>query len=63
MADKDTVVHIGENSPEHVAYRLTHVILFELEGKARKGTPRKEYLDTFAECLDAVRGHRDWAKK
>lgn len=63
MADKGAVVHIGENSPEEVAFKLAEVILFQLEGKARKGTPRKEYLDTFAECLDAVRGHRDWTKK
>ncbi len=26
MADKDTVVHIGENSPEQVAFKLVNLI-------------------------------------
>jgi hypothetical protein len=61
MAD-ETVVHIGENSPEQVAYRLMHEIA-EVERIAiisgdlqpqwtRAG--RAWILDTYQECLYAV---------
>ena len=58
----DTVVHIGENSPEQVAYRLLHEIA-AVEAKSFSRTPstsyqsadRKWILDTYAECLNAVR--------
>ena len=55
MSDKP-VVHIGENSPEHVAYELMTGIL-RVEGKINSAD-RKLILDTYAECLDAVRGAR-----
>jgi hypothetical protein len=58
----DTVVHIGENSPEQVAYRLMHEIA-AIEAKSFSRTPgpgyqsadRKWILETYAECLNAVR--------
>lgn len=62
------VVHIGENSPEHVAYRLLHDIV-NVEGKilhwskdrAEKMANRKYILDTYAECLHAAQGNRSTA--
>ena len=58
----DAVVHVGENSPEHVAYRLMRDVA-NLEGRsfARDGqTPadRQWLLDTYGECLEAARGLR-----
>jgi hypothetical protein len=61
MADTNTTVHIGENSPEHVAYRLMADIA-KIEDKALYRTSeneghradRKWILDTYAECLSAV---------
>jgi len=45
------VVHIGENSPEYVAYRLLREI-----ARLEKGMgDRKKLLDTYAECLRTVR--------
>ena len=59
MADSGVVVHIGENSPEHVAYQLfRHVAAAEgiPLGQPRKdATSRKWILDTYSECLHAVR--------
>lgn len=56
-----TVVHIGENSPEQVAYKLLQMIA-AAEGKLLSATmagpataDRKWLLDTYAECLIAVR--------
>jgi hypothetical protein len=62
MADGNTVVHIGENSPEHVAHRLMQEVA-SLEGKLLYGgkpnsADRKWLLDTYAECLRAARGFR-----
>jgi hypothetical protein len=61
MADAP-IVHIGENSPEQVAYRLfrdiAHVedkLLDASERNPQKVADRKWILDTFAECLNAVR--------
>ncbi len=62
MADNG-VIHIGENSPQHVAYRLLkHVV--RSEGKALNAaagssdSPDRAYiLDTYAECLRAVGGN------
>lgn len=64
MADQ-AVVHIGENSPEQVAFRLMHEIAL-MEGKVLHRNPgersetatRKWVLDTYSECLSAVRGYR-----
>lgn len=57
MADKPTV-HIGENSPEEVAYKLMKYI-FDAEGKglghgSTKPT-RAEVLTTYAACISTVR--------
>lgn len=59
MAD-ETVVHIGENSPEKVAYTLTRDVLFSVENSDWNNLDRKTFLDTYAECLHAVRGFRDF---
>ena len=60
MADAP-IVHIGENSPEHIAYRLMRDIAV-IENRpivtAREivnRADRKWLLDTYAECLEAVR--------
>jgi hypothetical protein len=59
MAD-EPVVHIGENSPEQVALKL----FYEVARSEKKDTgrttgddkpDRKWILDTFAECMNAVR--------
>jgi hypothetical protein len=50
MADKP-VVHIGENSPEHVAYQLMQTVL---GNEAHQKWNRKLILDTYAERLLAV---------
>ncbi|HUB16723.1 MAG TPA: hypothetical protein VMB34_32615 [Acetobacteraceae bacterium] len=65
MAD-ETVLHIGENSPEHVAYRLMREIAEveriaihagELDPKwTRAG--RAWILNTYQECLYAVKNPR-----
>lgn len=64
MADKTAapVVHIGENSPEKVALDLLNIIV-TLEGRQLYKTgnnpaDRKWFLDTYVECLRAVRGYR-----
>ncbi len=45
------VVHIGENSPEFIAYRLMRDIV-----RLEKGAgDRKKLLDTYAECLRTVK--------
>lgn len=56
MAEQ-TVIHMGENSPEHVALKLYQQIA-DLEADALRrgdGLTRKWILDTFAECLETVR--------
>lgn len=66
MADAP-VVHIGENSPEKVALtlveylaRMEGLVLFKPHSSNRDdtGADRKWLLDTYAECLTAVRGYR-----
>lgn len=52
MADT-SVVHIGENSPEQVAFKLMQLIAIN-EGKTGSAD-RKWMLDTYAECLHVVR--------
>jgi hypothetical protein len=56
MADNtNTTVHIGENSPEQVAFKL----LEQIAAHENWHMPdRKKILDTYAECLRAVRGNR-----
>lgn len=48
------VIHFGENSPEKVAYDLM-LRVFAAESHPKD---RKALLDTYAECLEAVRGNR-----
>ena len=62
MAEQ-TVVHIGENSPEYVAYRLmsdvAHVenkVLFANPTGSSTSADREWILNTYAECLRAVKG-------
>jgi hypothetical protein len=52
-----SVIHIAENSPEHVAYRMMRDV-FLVENKPFDSLTRDEYLDTFDECLEAVKGFR-----
>jgi hypothetical protein len=58
MAD-EAVVHIGENSPEYVAFLLMRVIAdvegVKLYGGDRQAAQRQWVLDTYAECLRTVR--------
>ncbi len=62
---EETVVHIGENSPEQVAYKLLREIA-RVEGKVFHKKPstsqsvaeRAWILDTYAECLHTVHGIR-----
>jgi hypothetical protein len=65
------VVHIGENSPEHVAHTLLHEVA-NLEKRSFNPDPtsagwkaadRSWLLDTYAECLTATRGGRYVAAK
>ncbi len=66
MAD-NTVVHIGENSPEQVAFRLLEKIA-DVEdrplylSREKKSADRKWILDTYAECLLAVLARRSISK-
>lgn len=59
MAD-NTTVHIGENSPEYVAYKLMEIIANvenrELYGHGKSPADRAYLLKAYAECLVAVRG-------
>lgn len=52
MAD-EPVVHIGENSPEEVAFKLMHLII--AEERAAHIPNRKQILDLYAECLVTVK--------
>jgi len=58
MADSNSAVHIGENSPEQVAYKLMERIA-HAEGKPLySGTAsydRNWVLTTYAECLRTVK--------
>ena len=64
MAEQ-TVMHIGENSPEHVAYRLMKDVAL-VEKKALHASPGSDQtsadhawiLDTYAECVRAVKAER-----
>jgi len=51
-----------ENSPEQVAYQLMRDILLNLESRNIKEITRDEYLDTYAECFQAVKGRRPLPK-
>lgn len=52
-----SIIHIAENSPEHIAYKMMRDV-FVVENKPFDSLTRDEYLDTFEECLEAVKGFR-----
>ena len=59
MADAAPVVHIGENSPEEVAFRLMNIIM-NVEnrdpfGHGKAPVDREWVLRTYAQCMRAVR--------
>ena len=63
MADKASVVHVGQNSPAEVAFKLYKIVGYaekktDRRGGAEKNTDRKYILDLYGECLFAVNGHR-----
>ena len=60
---EDRLVHIGENSPEHVAFRLMETIahaegktFFQESGLGAQTADRRWILETYTPCLNAVRG-------
>ncbi len=61
MGDQ-SIVHVGENSPEQVALKLFGAIAnaegVNVPGISSAGTKadRRWILDTYAECINAVRG-------
>jgi len=61
----DTVVHIGENSAQHVAFRLMERIASVEDKLLQRGSTgrekladRKWILGTYAECFRVVCGNR-----
>jgi hypothetical protein len=64
MAETAPVVHIGENSPEQIAYKLLETIASNEKKTlhwsvgSTATADRKWLLDTYAECLVAVSGER-----
>jgi hypothetical protein len=63
MADQP-VVRIGDNSPEHVAYRLfEEVVKLEATKMPADKLNRKWILDMYAECLTTVRSPSSRLKK
>ena len=50
-----SIIHIAENTPEHVAYKMMRDV-FLVENKTFDDLTRDEYLDMFDECLEAVKG-------
>lgn len=68
MADAAPVVHIGENSPEEVAFKLMKII-GECENKSlhfhssHGGADRKYVLKLYQQCLETVSGKTmDWGR-
>lgn len=56
----ETVVHMGENSPEYVAYQLLHIVAeaekVSLSADENHDMPDRDWiLSTYAQCLLAVR--------
>jgi hypothetical protein len=57
------IVHIAENSPEQVAFKLMEIIAYSegkllRSGSSNAAADRVWLLDTYAECLRATRGLR-----
>jgi hypothetical protein len=57
-----TVIHIGENSSEHLAYKLTEItadvedkVLHRGGDRRDKMADRKRILDTYTACIRTVR--------
>ena len=59
MADAAPVVHIGENSPEQVAYNLMSMIMNvenrDSFGHGKAPVDREWVLRTYAQCIRAIR--------
>ena len=64
MAGDNTVVNLGENSPEQVAFKLLQLVAnaekkqLQSVMSASANSDRKWILDTYVECLQAVKGSR-----
>ena len=60
MADSAPVVHIGENSPEYVAFKLMLLIgdveARETYGHGEHPMDREWILKTYDQCRDVVNG-------
>ena len=57
MADSKTVLNIGDNSPEGVAYKLLELIAHAEGKKLNSGDPKPDkdwILNTYAQCLQAA---------
>jgi hypothetical protein len=61
-----SVVHIGENSQEKIAHTLLHEIMrtegrvsYKPQSSGDQQADRKYLLDTYAECIEAVKGFRN----
>jgi hypothetical protein len=62
---ESTVVHIGENSPEKIAYvllcdiaRMESTVLHSNPSNGQQIATRQWLLDTYSECIEAVKGYR-----
>ena len=64
MVETAPLAHIGENSPEQIAYKLLETIASNEKKTlhwsvgSNATADRKWLLDTYAECLAAVSGKR-----
>jgi hypothetical protein len=62
MPDQPSV-HLGENSPEYVAFRLLErIAMVENRGFNAGGADRNWILDTYAECLLVVQNPSERVK-
>lgn len=59
MAEAAPIVHIGENSPEEVAFRLMSIIMNvenrQPHGHGKLPVDREWVLRTYAQCMRAVK--------
>lgn len=64
MADNTTTLHVNENTPEEVAFKLLRIVASAEKKKIPGWVPgddesdRKYILDLYAECIIAVKGNR-----
>jgi len=61
MTDKQPAALNCETAPEYVAMRMAEIILIYIEDGSWNHITREKYLDTYAECLETVRGNRNVA--